>query len=259
MVNSFAVRDSNPHDTGIRLSVRTLSQFPRMSTNTRLRTALFISVCGFFALTVTLALVQPSKPALVLQPGVNSPIIGLEMALSPFEIWNIIGDPQTITGQKVRAGFTLGTYIDFGYILAYSLCYLFLTWLMAYRHNTHWGWILATALVVVGTAVSDILENLAIFRILNTGTESLIDLHIDQLIVFTRLKWILLGVQGLPAVIMFRKEGRRGPAFLLTVAFAFGALGIMKQYAVEIMSLFLAFFWVYLFIKLLPLKNRWWV
>lgn len=167
-------------------------------------------------------------------------------------------DPQTTIGQKVRAGFTLGTYVDFGYIFVYSLCYLFLTWLLVYRQNAGWGWLLATAVVVVATAACDVIENLAIFRILGTGTESLIDLHIDQLIVFTRLKWILLGVQGLPAVMLFRKEGRRGPAFLLTVAFAFGALGIMKQYAVEIMSLFLAFFWVYLFIKLLPLKNRWW-
>ncbi len=229
-----------------------------MSKNARLRTALFISICGFFALTVTLVVVQPTKPALVMQPGVNSPIIGLEMALSPYEIWNVIGDPQTIKGQKIRAGFTLGTWIDFGYIMAYSLCYLFLTWLLAFRHRAHWGWLLVTALLVLGTAASDILENLAIFKILNTGTEALIDLHIDQLIVFTRLKWLLLGLQGLPAVMLFRKEGRRGPSFLLTAAFAFGALGIMKQYAPEIMTLFLAFFWVYLFVKLLPLKNRWW-
>lgn len=197
------------------------------------------------------------KPALVMQPGVNSPVIGLEMALSPYEVWNIIGDPQTITGQKLRAAFTLGTYIDFGYILSYSLCYLFLTWLLAFRHNVSWGWLLATAILVVGTAAADVLENLAIFRILNTGTESLVDLHIDQLIVFTRVKWLLLGVQGLPAAILFRKEGRRGPSFILTAAFAFGGLGIIKQYAPELMTLFLAFFWVYLFVKLLPLKNRW--
>ncbi|MBN8221557.1 MAG: hypothetical protein J0L53_11575 [Spirochaetes bacterium] len=229
-----------------------------MPINTRLRTALFVSICGFFALTVALVVVQPTKPALVMQPGVNSPIIGLEMALSPYEVWNVIGDPQTTTGQKIRAGFTLGTWIDFGYILAYSLCYLFLTWLLVSRHGVSWVWTLVTAVLVLGTAGADVLENLAIFKILNTGTESLVDLHIDQLIVFTRLKWLLLGVQGLPAVMLFRKEGRRGPAFLLTVAFAFGALGIMKQYAPEVMTLFLAFFWVYLFVKLLPLKNRWW-
>lgn len=229
-----------------------------MPVNTRLRTALLLSVCAFFGLTIALTVINPMKPALVLQPGVNSPIIGLEMALSPFEVWNVIGDPQTLTGQRMRAGFMLGTYVDFGYILAYSLCYLLLTWLLVQRHNVAWGWLLLTAVIILGTAVADVLENLAIFKILNTGTESLVDLHIDQLIVFTRVKWLLLGVQGLPAVVLFRKEQRKGPSFLLTVAFAFGALGIVKQYAPEVMTLFLAFFWVYLFVKLLPLKNRWW-
>jgi hypothetical protein len=222
-----------------------------------LRTALLVSVCAFFALTVALTIVQPTKPALVLQPGVSTPIIGLEMALSPFEIWNILGDPQTLTGQKIRAGFMLGTWIDFGYILSYSLCYLFLTWVLVYSHGKSWLWTLTAAILVVGTAGADVMENLALFRIFDTGSESLVELHLDQLIVATRIKWILLGMAGLPAAVLFRQDGRRGPGFLLTVAFAFGALGILKQYAVEMMSLFLAFFWVYLFVKLLPLKNRW--
>ncbi|HRP70177.1 MAG TPA: hypothetical protein PLY93_11645 [Turneriella sp.] len=229
-----------------------------MFTNTQLRNALFVSIFLFLSISGVLLLVNPQKAAFALPHAVNTPIIGLEMALSPYEVWNILGDPQTTIGQKIRADFSLGTYIDFGYILAYSLCYLMLTWLLVRRQNIAWGWLLVAALFVVATAISDVLENLAIFRILDTGTEPLVDLHIDQLIVFARLKWLFLGVQGLPAAIMLRREMRRGPSFILTAAFAFGALGIMKQYAPEIMTLFLAFFWVYLFVKLLPLKNRWW-
>lgn len=228
-----------------------------MFTNFPLRRALFISVCAFFALTVALTIINPTKPVTALQPGVNSPIIGLEMALTPNQIWNIIGDPQSLEGQKSRAAFALGTWVDFGYILAYSLCYFFLTALMAIRQSANRGLLIAGAMLILITAFSDVMENLAIFRILGTGTESLVDLHIDQLIVFTRIKWVFLGLSGLPAVIMFRKENRRGPAFILTAAFAFGAMGILKQYAVEMMTLFLAFFWVYLFVKLLPLQNRW--
>ena len=223
-----------------------------------LRTLLFVSVCAFFALTVALALVQPMKPVHVLQPGINSPIIGLEMAFHPFEIWNIIGDPQTLAGQKARAGFTLGTWIDFGYILAYSLCYILLTALLVYRQQAHRGLLVFGVAAIAIAAAGDIAENLALFRILDTGTESLIETHMTNLVLSTRLKWIFLGVAGIPAIILFRREGRRGPAFILTTAFALGVLGVLKQYAVEIMSLFLAFFWVYLFVKLLPLKNRWW-
>lgn len=223
-----------------------------------MRRGLFVSVCAFFALTVALTIINPTKPVTALQPGVNSPIIGLEMALNPTQIWNIIGDPQSVEGEKSRAAFALGTWVDFGYILAYSLCYFFLTALMAFRQSAHRGLLIAAIICILITAFADVMENLAIFRILQTGTLSLMDLHIDQLIVFTRIKWIFLGLAGLPAVIMFRKENRRGPAFILTAAFAFGAMGIVKQYAVEVMTLFLAFFWVYLFVKLLPLHNRWW-
>lgn len=234
------------------------AQLPRMSQSHRIRTALFVSVCAFFILTVVLTLVNPTKPVRALQPGVNSPIIGLEMALQPYEIWNIIGDPQTQNGQKARAGFMLGSYVDFGYIAAYMLCYIFLTWLMVTRHSASRSLLYAAVLFALITGVADVMENIAIMRILDAGTESLIEQHMTLLVLSTRVKWIFLGLAGLPAVALFRREAKRGPAFILTAAFAFGALGVMKQYSVEIMTLFLAFFWVYLFVKLLPLKNRWW-
>jgi hypothetical protein len=229
-----------------------------MTTNARLRTALFVSVCAFFLLTIALTVVHPAKPVIVLQPGVNAPVIGLEMAFTQFEIWNIIGDPQTLAGQKARADFTLGTYIDFGYILAYMLCYFFLTALMVHRQSAARGFIFFGAAAILITGIADVTENLAIFKILDAGTESLVEQHINQLFLATRVKWFFLGLAGIPAVILFRKEQLRGPSFILTAAFAFGALGWLKQYAVEIMTLFLAFFWVFLFVKLLPLKNRWW-
>ncbi|MBL8035149.1 MAG: hypothetical protein JNJ69_15710 [Leptospiraceae bacterium] len=223
----------------------------------RLRTALFFSVIAFFALTVALTVIHPTKPVTVMQPGVNAPIIGLEMAFSPFEIWNIIGDPQTLAGQKARAAFVLGGYVDFAYIAAYALCYLFLTWILMRRHMASQAYLAFAAIAVVITASADVVENLAIMQILETGTESLIEQHMTQLVLSTRVKWLFLGISGLPAAILLRREGRRGPSFILTAAFAFGALGILKQYSVEVMTLFLAFFWVYLFVKLLPLKNRW--
>ncbi|MBV6494596.1 MAG: hypothetical protein LDLANPLL_02629 [Turneriella sp.] len=229
-----------------------------MPSDAQLRKALFVSILLFLGISGILIFINPQKPAYALQHGVNTPIVGLEMAFTPYEVWNILGDPQTAQGQNIRAAFEKGVYVDFAYIFTYSLCYLLLTWLLLRRHGVAWGWLLVAAILVVATAAADVLENLALFRILDTGTEALVDLYIDQLIVFTRLKWLLLGVQGLPAAVLLRREMRRGPSFILTAAFAFGALGVMKQFAPEIMTLFLAFFWVYLFVKLLPLKNQWW-
>lgn len=225
----------------------------------RFRNFLLGAVAVFLILSLVLTLVQPTKPVTALPAGVNTPIVGLEMALNPAQVWNVLGDPQTSEGQKMRAAFDLGTRIDFAYIVSYSLAYLFLTLLLVRRQTASHGWLYLAISFIAVTAFTDVLENRAIFNILGAGTLSLVDSHMDELIVFTRVKWLFLGLSGIPASILMRREGRRGPSFLLTAAFAFGALGIFKQYAVEMMTLFLAFFWAYLFIKLLPLKNRWWV
>lgn len=230
----------------------------RMMNNSRLRNALFASVVALLILSVVLAIVHPPKPVRAMQPGLNMPVVGLELAWTTQEIWDILGDPQSDAGQKSRAAFFLGTWLDFGYITVYSLAYLFLNLLLIHRHGAAKGWIYLSIILVAVTAVGDVIENMAIFNIIEAGTESLAEQHLPQLIVFTRIKWLFLGLAGLPASVLLRREGRRGLSFVLTAAFAFAALGVLKQYSIEIMTLFTAFFWAYILIKLLPLKNRWW-
>ncbi len=225
--------------------------------NSKLRNALFASVVALMVLSVVLAIVHPAKAVRAMQPGLNMPVVGLELAWSTRELWDILGDPTQEAGQKSREAFFLGTWMDFGYITVYSLAYLFLNLLLIHRHGVGRLWTVATIVFVATTAVGDVMENQAIFGILAAGSESLAEQYLPQLIVFTRIKWLALGLCGLPAAVLLRREGRRGPSFILTAAFAFGALGVLKQYSIEIMTLFTAFFWAFLLIKLLPLKNRW--
>jgi hypothetical protein len=229
-----------------------------MNPNARLRNLLLASVIALLVLSIVLAVVNPAKPVKKLQPGIHLPIIGLEMAWTPAEVWDILGDPQSDSGQNARRAFALSTWLDFGYILFYSLSYLFLNLLLIHRQGVGRGWIILSVAFIAVTALGDILENRAIFRILDSGTQSLAAEDVDALVVFTRLKWLFLGISGLPAAVLLRREGKRGLSFILTAAFAFGALGVLKQYAIELMTLFLAFFWAFLLIKLLPLKSRWW-
>lgn len=229
-----------------------------MEKNATLRNLLFGSVIAMLLASLVLTLIHPAKPVQALQLGVRMPIVGLEMAWTPAEVWDVLGDPQTDAGQEARRAFALGTWLDFGYIVFYSAAYLFLSLLLISRHSAGRMWVILSAAVIAVTAFGDIMENRAIFAILDSGTQSLAAEHVDALVVFTRLKWLFLGINGLPAAVLLRREGKRGLSFLLTAAFAFGALGVLKQYAVELMTLFLAFFWAYLLVKLLPLKNRWW-
>lgn len=229
-----------------------------MTTNDKLRNLLLASVVAMLVSSIVLTIVHPTKPVKALQPGINLPVIGLEMAWTSTEVWDILGEPQSDAGQESRRAFALGTVLDFGYILFYSLSYLFLNLLLVYRHNAGRAWIVVSVFFIAVTAFSDVMENLAIFGILDSGTQSLASDAVDRLVVFTRLKWLFLGLSGLPASVLMRREGKRGLSFVLTAAFAFGALGVLKQYAIEMMTLFLAFFWAYLFVRLLPLKNRWW-
>jgi len=224
----------------------------------KLRNLLFGSVIALLLSSIVLAIVHPAKPVKAMQQGVNMPVVGLEMAWTTAEVWDILGDPQSDAGQEARRAFALGTWLDFGYIFCYSLAYLFLALLLVHRHSAGRIWIVLSALVICVTAFGDVMENRAIFSILDSGTQSLAAEHVDALVVFTRLKWLFLGINGLPAAVLLRREGKRGLSFILTAAFAFGALGVLKQYAIELMTIFLAFFWAYLLVKLLPLKNRWW-
>jgi hypothetical protein len=229
-----------------------------MDQNAKLRNLLLGSVIALLLSSIALALVHPAKPVKALQHGVNTPVVGLQMAWNTQEVWDILGDPQTDAGQEARRAFALGTWLDFGYILCYTAAYLFLSLLLIHRHAAGRMWIFSSVAIIAVTAFGDVMENLAIFRILDSGTQALAAEHVDALVVFTRLKWLFLGINGLPAAVLLRREGKRGLSFVLTAAFAFGALGVLRQYAIELMTLFLAFFWAYLFIKLLPLKNRWW-
>lgn len=233
-------------------------QKPPMDQNAKLRNLLMASTIALLISSIVLALVHPAKPVKALQPGINMPVVGLELAWTTAEVWDILGDPQTDAGQEARRAFALGTWLDFGYIVCYSLAYLFLNLLLIHRHHAGRTWLFVSVIIIGITAFGDVMENRAIFRILDSGTQSLAAEHVDALVVFTRLKWLFLGINGLPAAVLLRREGKRGLSFVLTAAFAFGALGVLKQYAIELMTLFLAFFWAYLIVKLLPLKNRWW-
>ena len=229
-----------------------------MDSHNRWRNLLLGSIVALLLSSVALAIVHPAKPVKAMQPGINMPVVGFEMAWTTAEVWDILGEPQSEAGQQARQAFALGTWLDYGYIAFYSLAYLFLSLLLIHRHNAGRSWIIVSVVVIGVTAFGDVMENRAIFRILDSGTQSLAAEHVDTLVVFTRLKWLFLGINGLPAAVLLRREGKRGLSFILTAAFAFGALGVLKQYAIELMTIFLAFFWAYLFVKLLPLKNRWW-
>ena len=224
----------------------------------KLRNLLFGSVIMFFLLTIVLSLVQPNKAVHSLPPGLHSPILALELAYTPQEIIGILGEFETPAGQAARSGFFLGTHIDTLYIISYFLSYFFLTTLLVYRQGSAPRWIFANFAILILAAGADFMENNALFQILLTPGEALLETPIEQLIVFTRLKWIALGLSGIIPAILLRREGRKGPSFILMTTFAFSILSLRHRVALEVMMLFLAFFWAFLFIKLLPIKNRWW-
>ncbi|MFO1470351.1 MAG: hypothetical protein U1F27_04860 [Turneriella sp.] len=56
------------------------------------------------------------------------------------------------------------------------------------------------------TGAADVMENIAIMRILDAGTESLIEQHMTLLVYRREIEWIFLGLAGLPAVALFRRE-----------------------------------------------------
>ncbi|MCX7633646.1 MAG: hypothetical protein N2Z22_09980 [Turneriella sp.] len=219
---------------------------------------LLFTTLAFLILSLILAAVHPAKPVHNLQSGLNLPVVGLELAWTADEVWDIIGDPQEAAGQEARRAFALGTTLDFLYILSYALAYFFLNGFLIVRHGKNRRWLVVSGVLVVLAAVGDVIENVAIFRIIDSPTRALAADHVDLLVVATRAKWLMLGLAGLPAAVLLREEQKRGPSFLLMTSFALAVIGIVRPLAIELMTLFLSFFWVYLFIRLLPSKMAWW-
>lgn len=218
-----------------------------------------ISLFLFLALTVVFSFVQPLDPVSHNPAGMNMTIVGLELARTPGELFGIIGFQGSALGDLYRRQFTNGTWLDiFAYIPAYASTYLFLGLLLFYIGRIKKNILITLYISLLFTVLCDMAENRQLLLLLSPMAEIEMLPHLKKLDIFAHSKFIFLGLAGVLLAAGLWADGRRGPAFMLAGTFAFSVAGIFERRAVEISALLMAVSWALIFVKILPLKSRWW-
>ena len=148
--------------------------------------------------------------------GIRDPMIALEMARDVGEVDAILGESPGPDREAMR----LKQYIDFAFILSYVA--LFGAMGAALARRSRWGWVVAAGGLAMGGP--DVLENLAILRLLPVDLASTTQAMIDAIRQASLIKWSCASM-AMVVIALFFLDGRRWRLRMVGVVnFAAGAL-----------------------------------
>lgn len=148
--------------------------------------------------------------------GIRDPMIALQMACDVEEVDAILGESPGPDREAMR----LKQYIDFAFIVSYVA--LFGAMGAALAKRSRWGLLVALSGVAMG--VPDVLENLAILRLLPVGLGSTTQAMIDAIRQASVIKWSCASAAMVVLALFFLNARRWGARIVGAVNFAAGAL-----------------------------------
>ncbi len=207
-------------------------------------------------LVLVITFVQPTEPASQNPGKLQTTIMGLELSESISEFEFLLGKPHTDIGQKYRKAFILGSWIDFGFMLAYN-GFLLALGLWFYRG----GFLTTLRMWIYGFLVflilfADIGENIILLKILK-GNHDQIFASIPLLQLFSYFKWEALGLVSAILSFSFILMGKRTISFIFAMSFFFAVGGLYMRESMEFHSMFMAIGWIIAWYRSLPFPNAW--
>ena len=166
--------------------------------------------------------------------GFTAAMYWFELAESPADLFQALGDPSTETGRNLRMSMDSVNRVDFGFMAAYSLFMALLSLLLRAMivqrdgpSTAMRGLVLAVLAMSLVMFLGDILENIQLLKLTKFQAPGEVEADvISSLMIFTRIKWFAIFLASLMLaalyVIWFRK---RIPAAVF--ALLFGASGII--------------------------------
>jgi hypothetical protein len=148
--------------------------------------------------------------------GIRDPMIGLEMARDVGEVDAILGESPGPDREAMR----LKQYIDFAFIVSYVA--LFGAMGAALARRSRWGLLVAVSGVAMG--VPDVLENLAILRLLPVDLGNTAQSMIDTIRHASVIKWSCASAAMVVLAGFFLDANRWRLRMVGAVNFAAGAL-----------------------------------
>lgn len=195
----------------------------------------------------------PATPARRNLPGIQSPIIGFELARTPEQVADLLGDPGTPEREEYAARMDRGNRGDFLFMLAYAAFHAAIALRLAALGRLPRSLLIVLLVLAADMALFDGLENRELLFLSRAVPSPEMDASLARLHVFTLLKWYaIFGSAALLAPFLWREpDWLRWSAVLFGLAALFGFLGLVHPPGIEWGAYVIALAWLVTWIHVL--------
>jgi len=197
-------------------------------------------------LSVVLLVVFPAAPARRNLPGLQSPIIGFELARTPDDVAGILGDPGTPERADYAARMDRGNWLDFAFMLAYAGFHAAIALRLAAKGRLPQGVFVVLLVLAADMLLFDALENRELLFLSTAAPSPDMDASLARLHLFTLLKWYaIFGSAGLLAPFLWREpDWWRFAAPVFALAALLGVVGLVYRPGIEWGAYVIAIAWL---------------
>jgi hypothetical protein len=221
---------------------------PRVDESMARRATSILRLAGgaMVVLSVALLIVLPAAPARRNLPGLQSPIIGFELARTPDDVAGLLGEPGTPERAEYAARMDRGNRLDFAFMIAYAAFHAAIALRLAARGRLPRPVLVVLLVLAADMLLFDALENRELLLLSTAAPSPDMDAALARLHVFTLLKWYaIFGSAGLLAPFLWREpDWWRFAAPLFALAALLGVVGLGHPPSIEWGAYAIALAWL---------------
>jgi hypothetical protein len=198
--------------------------------------------------SVVLMSVNPVK-AVRLPEGFFTPVVAFEFLRTDAEVYDLFGSEVNDGRDRFVSGMRLGTYVDFFYMVVYTVFLLLFSGLC--RRITGSGWFLISGIIAWFVFFSDFGENMQLLSIMSKLQSGDFSNELAMLNLLTWAKWGGLSAFFISLIPFLRNSGRFGRAisvFSLISALTGAAAFVNRSFLNEIYVLTVVLIFVLLIV-----------
>ena len=194
-----------------------------------------IAGAAMLVLSVIVLAMFPAAPARRNLPGIQSPIIGFELARTPEHVADLLGDPGSPERSEYAAQMDQGNRVDFAFMLAYAAFHAAIALRLAARGRLPRGVLVVLLVLAADMALFDALENRELLFLSTAAPSPDMTASLSRLHVFTLLKWYaIFGSAALLTPFIWREpDWWRFAAPLFALAALLGVVGLVHPPGIE--------------------------
>ncbi len=219
------------------------------------RATWILRIAGTVLLVLSVAALAtfPATPARRNLPGFQSPIIGFELARTPEQVADLLGDPGTPERAEYAARMDRGNRLDFVFMLAYAAFHAGIALRLAALGRLPRRVLIVLLVLAADMALFDGLENRELLFLSTAAPSPEMTSSLARLHVFTLLKWYaIFGSAALLVPFLWREpDWLRWSAVLFALTALFGFVGLVHPPGIEWGAYVIALAWLLTYVHAL--------